>query len=193
MEKLCRKVTAFGDESSVSKVTPKMRRSLCLMVWRFSSRDPSPLFSVKLCKHPRCHIHNNSVSLRTIGRNHSADGSAHRRMDHRFVFNQRIRERPISALSTHSPILQTVGDDEFLNSVLSLIYAGLGFGVIILVLALIQGVCIQRGTRRILDNLRKEFLGAVLRQDACWLDANSSGSITCQLNELVDYCSCGLK
>lgn len=80
---------------------------------------------------------------------------------------------------------QTAGNDEFLYSVLTLIYAGLGFGVIILVLALIQGVCIQRGTSRILDSIRKEFLGAVLRQDANWLDKHSSGSITCQLNEFV--------
>ncbi|CAI2324374.1 unnamed protein product [Caenorhabditis sp. 36 PRJEB53466] len=164
LEKLRRKtVSAFGDESNVAdKVTPKMRRSLCLMFKFAKSSDVTFIITALICA-----LLGGTIQPTVL------------------LIGGWITDLYLTNGTT-------VGDDEFLHSVLSLIYAGLGFGVIILVLALIQGICIQRGTRRILDNLRKEFLGAVLRQDANWLDKNSSGSITCQLNENVEVISDGL-
>ncbi|CAA88940.4 P-GlycoProtein related [Caenorhabditis elegans] len=162
IKKLCRPVSAFGDESKVSDVTPSIRQSLNLMINFAKKSDLIFIITALIC----------ALLGGTI--------------------------QPVVLLiggwitDLYLTNGNTAGNDEFLYSVLTLIYAGLGFGVIILVLALIQGVCIQRGTSRILDSIRKEFLGAVLRQDANWLDKHSSGSITCQLNENIEVISDGL-
>ncbi|CAI5442420.1 unnamed protein product [Caenorhabditis angaria] len=85
-----------------------------------------------------------------------------------------------------------VGDEKFLHDVIKLIYTGIGCGIIIFILALIQGICIQRGTRRIIDKIRKDYLSAVLRQDANWLDNHPAGTINCQLNENTEIINDGL-
>ncbi|KHJ86080.1 hypothetical protein OESDEN_14181 [Oesophagostomum dentatum] len=40
-------------------------------------------------------------------------------------------------------------------------------------------------SRNIAERIRKEFVAAVLRQNAVWLDENNSGAITTQLNENI--------
>ncbi|PIC44134.1 hypothetical protein B9Z55_004606 [Caenorhabditis nigoni] len=163
MQKLCRpSVSAFGDESKVADVTPKMRRSLKLMVKFAKSSDLIFIITALICA-----LLGGTIQPTVL------------------LIGGWITDLYLTNGNT-------VGNDEFFDSVLSLIYAGLGFGVITLVLALVQGICIQRGTSRILSNLRKEFLGAILRQDANWLDQNPSGSITCQLNENIEIISDGL-
>lgn len=162
MQKLCRPVSAFGDESKVADVTPNMRRSLNLMVEFANTPDLIFIITALICA-----LLGGTIQPTVL------------------LIGGWITDLYLTNGNT-------IGDDEFLQSVLTLIYAGLGFGVIILVLALIQGICIQRGTSRILDNLRKEFLGAILRQDANWLDKNPSGTITCQLNENIEIISDGL-
>lgn len=162
MQKLCRPVSAFGDKSTVADVTPSMRRSLNLMVKFAKSSDLIFIITALICA-----LLGGTIQPTVL------------------LIGGWITDLYLTNGNT-------IGDDEFLSSVLTLIYAGLGFGVIILVLALIQGICIQRGTSRILDNLRKEFLGAILRQDANWLDKNPSGTITCQLNENIEIISDGL-
>lgn len=163
MQKLCRPtVSTFGDESKVTDVTPNMRRSLKLMVKFAKSSDLIFIITALICA-----LLGGTIQPTVL------------------LIGGWITDLYLTNGNT-------IGDEEFLKSVLTLIYAGLGFGVITLVLALIQGICIQRGTSRILDNLRKEFLGAILRQDANWLDKNPSGGITCQLNENIEIISDGL-
>uniref|UniRef100_A0A1I7UR07 Multidrug resistance protein 1 n=2 Tax=Caenorhabditis tropicalis TaxID=1561998 RepID=A0A1I7UR07_9PELO len=162
MKKMCRPATTFGDESKVADVTPNMRRSLNLMMEFAKSLDLIFIIIALICA-----LLGGTVQPTVL------------------LIGGWITDLYLTNGNT-------VGNYEFLTSVLTLIYAGLGFGVIILVLALIQGICIQRGTSRILDTLRKEFLGAILRQDANWLDKNPPGNITCQLNENIEIILDGL-
>ncbi|CAB3405451.1 unnamed protein product [Caenorhabditis bovis] len=83
----------------------------------------------------------------------------------------------------------TPGDDRFFRDVLFLIYCGVISGVIALILCVIQGVFIQRGTQNIIEKLRRAYIRAVLRQSTEWLDENPAGSLTCKLNENIDIIS----
>ncbi|VDM65470.1 unnamed protein product [Strongylus vulgaris] len=47
-------------------------------------------------------------------------------------------------------------------------------------------------SRDIAERIRKEFVTAVLRQNAVWLDENNSGTITTQLNENITQIEDGI-
>lgn len=74
-------------------------------------------------------------------------------------------------------------------------YICIGFlsgAVAIFVLSYLQQYLLLTAAHRIAGRIRKEFIKAVLRQDAAWLDANSAGTITTTLNENVAQIEDGL-
>ncbi|EPB70509.1 ABC transporter, ATP-binding protein [Ancylostoma ceylanicum] len=73
-----------------------------------------------------------------------------------------------------------VGNDKFWNDVMFyVIWLGIA-GIAALITSFLQRGCVN-----VVDTIRKEYLAAVLRQDAAWFDENPSGVITSQLNDNI--------
>ncbi|KIH66854.1 ABC transporter, ATP-binding protein [Ancylostoma duodenale] len=80
---------------------------------------------------------------------------------------------------------EKVGNDKFWNDVMFyVVWMGIA-GVGALVTSFLQSFFLQRGCVNVVDTIRKEYLAAVLRQDAAWFDENPSGVITSQLNNNI--------
>ncbi|RCN35751.1 multidrug resistance protein 1 domain protein [Ancylostoma caninum] len=78
-----------------------------------------------------------------------------------------------------------VGNDRFWNDVMFyVVWMGVA-GVGALVTSFLQSFFLHRGCVNVVDTIRKEYLAAVLRQDAAWFDVNPSGVITSQLNDNI--------
>ncbi|EYB90819.1 hypothetical protein Y032_0213g2271 [Ancylostoma ceylanicum] len=75
---------------------------------------------------------------------------------------------------------EKVGNDKFWNDVMFyVIWLGIA-GIAALITSFLQRGCVN-----VVDTIRKEYLAAVLRQDAAWFDENPSGVITSQLNDNI--------
>ncbi|CAB3407204.1 unnamed protein product [Caenorhabditis bovis] len=83
----------------------------------------------------------------------------------------------------------TPGDKKFFSDVLFLIYCGVLAGVVVLILGIIQGIYIQRGTQKIIAKLRRVFIASILRQNSAWLDDHPAGSLIGELNENIEVIS----
>ncbi|CAB3405450.1 unnamed protein product [Caenorhabditis bovis] len=104
------------------------------------------------------------------------------------VFPEAVRSSP-----KRQPFFHIKADDaQFLRRVVEYAVGGLGCGLIVLVVAIIQGLLIQRATQNIVDKLRREYVASILRQSADWLDRHPSGALISQLNESVKSISDGL-
>ncbi|GMR39284.1 hypothetical protein PMAYCL1PPCAC_09479, partial [Pristionchus mayeri] len=87
---------------------------------------------------------------------------------------------------------QIVGNDDVLWQVLIFVIMYALAAVLQFVLSLVMQYCLQVATSRIIARLRREFLSAVLRQDAAWLDVNTAGQLSARLNENIDRIRDGL-
>ncbi|KAJ1370623.1 hypothetical protein KIN20_032392 [Parelaphostrongylus tenuis] len=85
-----------------------------------------------------------------------------------------------------------VGDDLLWNQAIHLCVAYLGSGILLLILSYLQHYCIRLASHNIAKRIRKEFVMAVLRQNAAWFDKNCAGAITTQLNENVSQIEDGI-
>ncbi|CAD6191667.1 unnamed protein product [Caenorhabditis auriculariae] len=84
------------------------------------------------------------------------------------------------------------GDQQFVDDVTKNLILLAIFGIICFVFCFLQTLFLRRASANICCKLRKEFVSAVLRQDAEWFDETSSGTINSQLNENVDRIDDGL-
>uniref|UniRef100_A0A1I7WDX0 ABC transmembrane type-1 domain-containing protein n=1 Tax=Heterorhabditis bacteriophora TaxID=37862 RepID=A0A1I7WDX0_HETBA len=78
-----------------------------------------------------------------------------------------------------------IGNDELWKHAMWLC---LGFGlvgVLLLVLCYLQYYFLYTASKNVVKNLRKEFVKAVLKQEAIWFDQKHAGTITTQLNENI--------
>ncbi|GMT16389.1 hypothetical protein PFISCL1PPCAC_7686, partial [Pristionchus fissidentatus] len=87
---------------------------------------------------------------------------------------------------------QTAGNDEVLRQVMVYVILYAVSAVLQFVLSLLQQHCLLVATARIVARLRREFLSAVLRQDAAWLDIHTAGQLSSRLNENIDRIRDGL-
>ncbi|PAV83970.1 hypothetical protein WR25_21708 [Diploscapter pachys] len=81
---------------------------------------------------------------------------------------------------------------QFWNDVMVYIKAFAIFFAGSLISSFLQTFLLQRGCIGLVSRLRKEYLAAVLRQDAEWCDRTSSGEVTARLNECIELISSGL-
>ncbi|KAK5985268.1 hypothetical protein GCK32_002530 [Trichostrongylus colubriformis] len=80
---------------------------------------------------------------------------------------------------------EKVANEEFWNDVMYLIiWIGIT-GICALIISFIQSFLLYHGSLNVMNSLRRQYLAAVLRQDATWLDQNASGVITSQLNDNI--------
>ncbi|GMR39655.1 hypothetical protein PMAYCL1PPCAC_09850, partial [Pristionchus mayeri] len=87
---------------------------------------------------------------------------------------------------------QIVGNDDVLRQVLIYVIMYAVSALLQFVLSLVMQYCLQVATSRIIARLRREFISAVLRQDAAWLDGNTAGQLSARLNENIDRIRDGL-
>ncbi|KAK6018222.1 hypothetical protein OSTOST_16204, partial [Ostertagia ostertagi] len=59
-------------------------------------------------------------------------------------------------------------------------------GVALFILCFFQNYFLSLASHNIVGRIRKEFVKAVLAQNAAWFDENNSGAITTKLNEYVE-------
>ncbi|VDO73812.1 unnamed protein product [Haemonchus placei] len=80
---------------------------------------------------------------------------------------------------------EKVGNQQFWDDVMVLInWLGIA-GVLALITSFVQSFFLHRGSLNVVISLRRQYLSAVLRQDATWFDQNTSGVIISQLNDNI--------
>ncbi|WKY13008.1 hypothetical protein Q1695_004099 [Nippostrongylus brasiliensis] len=85
-----------------------------------------------------------------------------------------------------------VGNEQLYRSALYISAGYLGLGITLFILCSLQHYFLTRASRSISSRIRKEFIKAVLRQNAAWFDENTAGAITTQLNENVSQIEDGI-
>ncbi|KAK6053225.1 hypothetical protein COOONC_09270 [Cooperia oncophora] len=78
-----------------------------------------------------------------------------------------------------------VGNDSLWTQAFHLCAAYLGGGVLLFILCYFQNYFLSLASHNIVGRIRKEFVKAVLAQNAAWFDENNAGAITTKLNECV--------
>ncbi|GMS83734.1 hypothetical protein PENTCL1PPCAC_5909 [Pristionchus entomophagus] len=75
---------------------------------------------------------------------------------------------------------------EFVNAAYENVYIFLGMGVLMLILHMIQYLCFHGICHRVILRLRREFMRAILRQNAGWFDKQHSGALVSKLNDNME-------
>ncbi|KAE9546578.1 hypothetical protein FO519_010210 [Halicephalobus sp. NKZ332] len=84
------------------------------------------------------------------------------------------------------------GDSKLLTKGYPYVVLDLCFAVGIFVLALFQNFLLKKACTNIISNLRIEFIKALLRQDAAWLDKQKFGVLNAELTENIDIIKDGI-
>ncbi|GMT13936.1 hypothetical protein PFISCL1PPCAC_5233 [Pristionchus fissidentatus] len=75
---------------------------------------------------------------------------------------------------------------EFVNAAYENVYIFLGMGGLMLILHMIQYMCFHGICHRVILRLRREFMRAILRQNAGWFDKQHSGALVSKLNDNME-------
>ncbi|EYC28974.1 hypothetical protein Y032_0007g3527 [Ancylostoma ceylanicum] len=81
--------------------------------------------------------------------------------------------------------LNHIGNELLWRKAMYLCIGYLVVGCVLFVLCYLQHYFLFLASRNIVERIRKEFVTAVLRQNAMWQDENNAGTITSQLNENI--------
>ncbi|KAE9546988.1 hypothetical protein FO519_009800 [Halicephalobus sp. NKZ332] len=104
-----------------------------------------------------------------------------------FTSNIVIRGRSAAVLLKYSS-----GDSKLLTEGYPYVALNLSFGVGVFILALFQNFLLKKACTNIVANLRIEFIRALLRQDAAWLDKQKLGVLNAELTENIDVVKDGI-
>ena len=98
-----------------------------------------------------------------------------------YIFASFLRGKLATVLIEHGP-----GDNELLTKGYPYVIFGLIFAIGIFILTFFQNFFLRKACINITANLRVEFVKALLRQDATWLDKQKFGALNAELTEF-DY------
>ena len=95
-----------------------------------------------------------------------------------YIFVSFLRGKLASVLIQYGP-----GDDNLLTKGYPYVAFGLIFAIGTFTLTFFQNFLLRKACINITANLRIEFLKALLRQDATWLDKQKFGALNAELTE----------